>query len=153
VGENESRDGFLTMPEFRAWENVAERKIRQAIADGVFENLPGSGQPISLEEDPFEPADLRMAHRLLRHNGFAPDWIEDQKDLDAAIGILRRNLVRAWARHGEPAETRRRRLLEGFRDQFAELNRRILAFNLKAPSVTVQKPLLEADREIARASE
>ena len=52
------------------WENIAERKIREAMAEGAFDNLEGKGRPLNLEEDPFEDPSLRMAHRLLRNNGF-----------------------------------------------------------------------------------
>jgi hypothetical protein len=40
---------------------------------------------LDLSENPFEgPAQL-MAHRLLRNNGFAPPWIEEGREIDAAI--------------------------------------------------------------------
>src|SRR5262249_26983475 len=117
--------------DLRNWELLAERKIREAFAEGVFQNLPGSGRPISLEEDPFEPADLRMAHRLLKNNGFAPAWIEESKDLDAAIGILRQNLARAWRLRKKPVEAHRGYMRETFRQAFEETNQRILSFNLK----------------------
>jgi len=36
-------------------ETIAERKIRQAMAEGAFENLPGTGQPIADIEEYREP--------------------------------------------------------------------------------------------------
>jgi hypothetical protein len=42
------------------------------MAEGAFDHLEGFGQPLNLEEDPFEDPSLRMAHRLLKNNGFAP---------------------------------------------------------------------------------
>ncbi len=35
-----------------SWEDFAERRIRQAQADGSFDNLPGFGQPIPGIDDP-----------------------------------------------------------------------------------------------------
>ena len=67
------------------WENIAERKIREAMAEGAFENLSGKGKPLDLEENPYEDPSTRMAHRLLRNNGFAPAWVEEAKDLQRAI--------------------------------------------------------------------
>src|SRR5438309_7999450 len=107
------------------WERIAERKIREAMAEGAFENLRGKGRPLDLSEDPYEDPSLRMAHRLLRNNGFAPAWIEEAKDLDHAIESARRDLARAIAAEAP---------LDGFRAQIADINRRILAHNLKTPS-------------------
>src|SRR6266481_1548090 len=113
------------------WENIAERKIREAIAEGAFDNLKGKGEPLDLEEDPYEDPSMRMAHRLLRNNGFAPAWIEEAKDLEHAIEMTRRDLARALARSGTEEQ---QRILDRFRGQIAEINRRILAHNLKTPS-------------------
>ena len=112
---------------------IAERKIQEAMEEGAFENLSGQGQPLPLEDEPFEDPSLRMAHRLLRNNGFAPAWIEEGKDLDAAIARLREDRARE-------------RITEvGFRRQAAELNRRIFAFNLKAPAASVHKRAIDLD--------
>ena len=71
------------------WENIAERKIREAMSEGAFDNLTGKGRPLNLEENPYEDPSLRMAHRLLRNNGFAPAWVEEAKDLAHRSGDVR----------------------------------------------------------------
>jgi len=109
------------------WHFIADRKIREAMDDGVFEHLDGAGEPLDLNENPFEDPGLRMAHRILRNNGFAPAWIEEGRDIDAEIRFLRANLDRFDA-----AEHERRIDL---------LNRRINAHNLKTPVATAQKLL------------
>jgi len=101
------------------WHFIAERKIREAMAEGAFEQLEGEGRPLDLEVNPFEDPSLRMAHRLLRNNGFAPEWIEERKDIERAIQ-------------------------EG-RTPVAELNRRIADYNLKAPEFA-QKLLIPVPR-------
>jgi len=111
-----------------AWRLVAERKIEEAMEEGAFEQLEGKGEPLDLREDPFVDPSLRMAHRILKNNGFAPAWIEESKDIDAEIRRLRyRSTFSA----------------EDFRVRAAALNHRILAFNLKAPSASVHKQPLE----------
>jgi len=97
------------------WHFIAERKIREAMAEGVFEHLDGAGKPLDLAENPFEDPSQRMAHRLLRNNGFAPDWIEEAKEIE-----------RLRARLADLPEPERRREIEA-------LNRRIAVYNLKAP--------------------
>jgi len=87
------------------WEIIAERKIREAMAEGAFDNLEGKGRPLDLSEDHYQDPSLRMAHRLLRNNGFAPAWIEEAKDLDRRSS----GLAGIWS-----APSQRRRLSTGF---------------------------------------
>ena len=123
------------------WESIAERKIREAIEAGAFDNLPCKGQPIELDTDP-DPS-LWMAHHLLRVNGFAPAWIEESKDINAAVDRLRVDLRNARGRSSVIDELRRRAV---------ELNRRILTYNLKSPSAQVHKFPLDMEAEIRAAA-
>lgn len=123
-----------------AWRWIAERKIAEAMADGAFSNLAGAGAPLDLDEDPFEDPSLRMAHRLLKNNGFAPAWIEESKDIDRDLEMLRADLQRT-AGAGDA---------ERFRDRVRTLNRRIASFNLKAPASICHKLPVDLTREIAR---
>src|ERR1700730_7241454 len=116
------------------WESIAERKIREAMAEGAFDNLTGKGRPLNLEENPYEDPSLRMAHRLLRNNGFAPAWVEEAKDLEHAIDAACREL----GAKGSP---------ERFREQIAGINRRILAHNLKTPSALFHILPVDAEAE------
>jgi DnaJ homologue, subfamily C, member 28, conserved domain len=127
------------------WENIAERKIREAMAEGAFDNLKGRGQPLDLEEDPYEDPSMRMAHRLLRNNGFAPAWIEEVKDLEHAIEVTRRDMARALTGRGIEE---RQQILGRFREQVAEINRRILTHNLKTPSTQFHMPPVDVERLI-----
>lgn len=113
------------------WNFIAERRIREAMEEGAFEHLDGKGKPLDLEENPFEDPSLRMAHRLLRNNGFAPEWIEQGKEIEAERDRLRKS--------GESISVDERRLL------IAALNRRILSYNLKAPE-GAQKLLVSQEK-------
>jgi Domain of unknown function (DUF1992). len=42
----------------------AERHILDAQDKGEFDNLPGQGQPLTLEDDSAVPAELRAGYRL-----------------------------------------------------------------------------------------
>src|SRR5581483_10300941 len=104
---------------------IAERKIREAMEEGAFDHLEGAGKPIDFSGNPFEDPSERMAHRLLRNNGFAPAWIEEAKEIEAEerrLGMLEKTAP------------------EEFRRRVDALNRRIFVFNLKAPAVSVQRP-------------
>jgi hypothetical protein len=107
------------------WHFIADRKIEEAMREGAFERLDGAGEPLDLTENPFEDAAQRMAHRLLRNNGFAPAWIEEGKEIDAEMRRLRADVAGC-----DPAEGRRRA---------DRLNRRIAVYNLKVPVPAAQK--------------
>jgi hypothetical protein len=107
------------------WHFIADRKIQEAMEEGAFEHLDGAGKPLDLNENPFEDPALRMAHRILRNNGFAPAWIEEGLEVDAEIRFLKANSDRFDA-----AERNHRVDL---------LNRRIAACNLKTPATCAQK--------------
>ena len=106
------------------WHFIADRKIREAMEEGAFEHLEGAGRPLDLTENPFEDRSMRMAHRLLRNNGFAPPWIEEAREIEAE----RRRL-----------EACPDTASEDFVGRVAALNRRILCYNLKAPVGILQK--------------
>lgn len=140
------------------WESLIDRKIREAMEEGAFDDLSGKGEPMDLTENPFEDPDWRMAHRMLRNAGFAPAWIEERKDIEAEIAAARTTLARVWrvlqkarhTEHSDSAEGRWRNALEDFRAKSAELNRRIETWNLKAPAVGVHRSRIDFDREIER---
>ena len=66
---------------------LAESKIRAAIARGEFDDLPGSGKPLQLEDLSRVPANLRMGYKLLRNAGCLPPELEARKET-ARLGAL-----------------------------------------------------------------
>jgi hypothetical protein len=64
-----------------AFEKIAERKIREAIQNGEFDNLLNSGKPIDLDEDCFIPQELRMAYRVLKNSGCLPPELELRNEI------------------------------------------------------------------------
>ncbi|TCL62301.1 uncharacterized protein DUF1992 [Hydrogenispora ethanolica] len=63
------------------FEILAETRIREAIERGEFDNLPGKGQPLQLEDLSHVPPELRAAYSLLKSSGFLPEEMELQKEL------------------------------------------------------------------------
>jgi hypothetical protein len=64
-----------------AFEKIAERKIREAIQNGEFDNLLNSGKPIDLDEDCLIPQELRMAYRVLKNSGCRPPELEIRNEI------------------------------------------------------------------------
>lgn len=67
----------------------AERHILDAQRKGGFRDLPGTGQPLVLDDDTFVPAELRSGYRLLKNAGCLPPELEHRKDALALTDLLR----------------------------------------------------------------
>ncbi|MBM7619837.1 DnaJ family domain-containing protein [Bacillus haimaensis] len=48
---------------------ITEEKIRKAYEDGEFENLPGLGKPLELEDMSHVPPEMRMAYKIMKNSG------------------------------------------------------------------------------------
>jgi len=75
-------------PNFDWTHAVAERKIQEAMEAGEFDNLPGRGQPLDLDVNPFEPAHLRAVNRLLKNARALPEWLQLEKDIEHEMQLL-----------------------------------------------------------------
>jgi len=69
-------------------EQLAEERIRQAQERGEFNDLPGSGQPLNLDDDAHVPEELRMAWRVLKNAGCLPPELEAEREVENAIELL-----------------------------------------------------------------
>ena len=65
------------------FESIVEQRIREALEQGKFDNLPGHGKPLCIEDDSHIPEDLRLSHKILKNAGCVP------KDLEINIEIRR----------------------------------------------------------------
>ncbi|MFD2445088.1 DnaJ family domain-containing protein [Bacillus sp. CGMCC 1.16607] len=68
---------------------VSDHKIRKAYEDGEFENLPGFGQPLKLEDLSGIPEDLRMAYRLMKNAGFSNEENKIKQEMMTIEGLMR----------------------------------------------------------------
>ena len=67
---------------------IAERRIAEAMERGEFDDLPGSGEPLALHDDPLIPEELRMAYRILKNAGFVPPELEAHKEVRRLEDLL-----------------------------------------------------------------
>lgn len=67
----------------------AERHITDAQRKGEFDNLPGQGQPLALDDDSAVPEELRSGYRLLKNAGCLPPELEQRKEAMALADILK----------------------------------------------------------------
>lgn len=83
----------------------AERHILDAQRQGEFDNLPGSGEPLTLDEDLHVPPELRAGYRLLKNAGCLPPELQQRKE---AVDLV--DLLKTVSRDGPEYEALSRRL-------------------------------------------
>ena len=136
-----------------------EEQIRRAMEEGRFDNLPGQGRQLNLEEDPFEDPDWRLANHVLRNAGFSLPWIESRREIEAEIEAARASLRQARRNYLDDRQQsalssqRWERALLVFQEAIAEINLRISSYNLEVPSLQLQRMTLDANKEIQRILE
>ena len=150
------------------WRIVAERKIQAWIDDGGPDRLPNKGQPIDLADNPFVPADLRMAFRVMKNADVAPDWIEISKEIEAALtrcreagrwfhdGLRRDRIeLRGAAADALPAirermRERAARFADEQRARYRHVNALIERFNVACPVGHLHRQQLDLENQISR---
>lgn len=80
------------------FKKIAEEKIREAMENGVFDNLELKGKPIKLEENPFVPEELRVVYKILQNAGFLPKEIELRKEIHRIEEMLEEEIQDACAK-------------------------------------------------------
>ncbi len=131
-----------------------DEHIRRAMEDGQFDNLPGKGKKLPLDENPHADPEWRQAHRMLHNAGFSLPWIELRQEIERESEAARLALQRAWdhrqsAHKTEPerylASDNWRRAQETFRQAVMQINKKISDYNLQAPSGQLQMRRLDAN--------
>ena len=140
------------------WKSITDEIIQAAIEAWKFSNLPGEGKPLKLDDDTHTPEHLRLAHKLMRDNDIAPDWIIEGQDLEAIRKMLLKTLRRAGRTYRNNqdstyAETDWFRAQRIFIETALRYNRKVLSYNLKVPPGIAHRAPLDTEREIRRALE
>jgi len=70
------------------FQRIAEKRIDQAVREGVFEDLPGAGKPLKLEDESHIPEDLRVAYKVLKNANCVPPEVSLRKEIAKAEDLL-----------------------------------------------------------------
>jgi len=135
---------------------VVENKLKEAFEAGKFDNLPGKGKPLNLNENPHEPEAWRLASKMLKDQGFTLPWISERKEieeaLEKALSLLaqtyrtthRLKKLDVWA------QADWQKAQDTFIETVGKLNKRIRDYNLQVPHPAVQRHLIVAEVELAQ---
>jgi DnaJ family protein C protein 28 len=137
-----------------------EDHIQKAMQEGKFNDLPGKGQPLRLDEDPHEDPDWRLAYHVLRGSGYTLPWIAARQEIEAEITTARQALQTAWswrqeALRGSPppqpyeqVEAVWQHAVATFGEKVERINKLIFDYNLQAPLERFQLLKLSIEQEI-----
>lgn len=113
--------------------NIVERRIWQSMEEGQFENLPGKGRPLDLDSNPHaDPAEDTL-YRILSKNGFAPEWVELNKDIRLQITDWRKALRNVWARRSTDGGVKWKEESTKLQERLHDINNKVFRYNLIAP--------------------
>jgi len=62
-------------------QSIAEERIQKAMEEGGFDNLPGKGKPLRLDDDSGIPEDLRLTYKILKNANCLPPEMELRKEI------------------------------------------------------------------------
>ena len=70
------------------FEKLIEQRINDAKQKGAFDNLPGTGKPLDLEENCNIHEDLRLAYKILKNADCIPPELEVRKEIKKTEDLL-----------------------------------------------------------------
>ena len=139
-----------------------EELLRKAMEEGKFDNLPGKGKPIHMDDaNPHADPDWDLAFGILKDAGYSLPWIETLRDIETDIESARKDLSLAWdVCRDSYAQTQPRnywsesweRSQQAFRDKLTAINKRIRDYNLEVPNPRFQRPVLNFEAEIRKVT-
>ncbi len=161
---NEPKDASQGSKEKQRLDLIEER-IREAMERGEFDNLTGKGRPLRFERNPYA-GDWELAYHVMKNAGYAPEWIERDKEVRQELEELRAMLTShlAWHRealaglasgrdpvaHQAELARAREQVIARYRERAAALNRKIDVLNLMVPTPRLQRPRILIEEEIRR---
>jgi len=137
----------------RRFEDFVGQQIREAMERGEFDNLPGAGKPLRLDEDVYA-GDRALAYHLLKSNGYAPNEIELAKEIRVEyeragerLAGVRRQRQTLLSRRVPPFASEKRafnaalaKAAADYEKTLRDLNRKILTLNLTTPAPFHRSP-------------
>ena len=137
-----------------------DEQIQEAQARGEFDNLPGCGKPLHLDDNSFT-GDKGMAYSLLKQNGYAPPEVELAKEIRTEFAKAQQKLEKLRyqrkslsSRRIPPFRSEKRAFNQAvqnaaneYNQLLHELNRKILKLNVITPSL-MHMPMFDTEQII-----
>ncbi|KAK4873865.1 hypothetical protein RN001_013225 [Aquatica leii] len=136
------------------FERLVEDSIQEAISNGKFDNLSGTGKPLpeTKTKNPYVDFVTHKLNQILIDNGFKPEWINLQKEIKGDVETIRKTLIIQRTNFSpcplnEKEYDAWRSLVEKYKDLTAQVNKKILKYNLLVPILERQMVLVNLEKE------
>jgi len=142
------------------WADLVDDQIRAAQERGDFNNLPGVGKPLNLDENPYA-GDRALAFHLLKQNDLLPRELDIGQEVDSELAGAEKVLAelrrqRDWLLNQRgPGRERARKAYARLREEYAaryeaalrQARSKMLTLNIIAPS-TMHRPLIDVETQM-----
>lgn len=135
------------------FDRVVEDLIQESMSKGDFNNLQGIGKPLSnaQSQNPYVDFTQHKINKILLDNGFTPEWITLQKEINSDINELKQILTDKRSHFSElplsEAEvTEWENVIQGEGSRLIEINRKIDKYNLLVPILNQQMCRVEINK-------
>lgn len=144
------------------WHDLMEDIFEDGRQRGLFDDLPGKGRPLDLQQNVFEGSGS-LANQLMRDNDLRPAWLGIRSDVEAKIVALRADVRRTWQRYDlawqQAAHQSHRASLalgwdsacQAWETQIAEINKAVDNYNIRRPAQQLELFKLRLADELTRA--
>ncbi|EDW36957.1 GL25975 [Drosophila persimilis] len=138
-------------------DRVVEDLIQEAMSKGDFNNLNGSGKPLSSaqSQNPYLDFTTHKLNKIMLDNGFTPEWITLGKEIrDARMQLLKtvrkeRVYYGDWPLQNAEEQAAWLRFTQDHEEEVQELNKMIDKYNLIVPILKNQFFRYRLDRVAA----
>ncbi|EEB17127.1 J domain-containing protein C21orf55, putative [Pediculus humanus corporis] len=135
-------------------ERLVEDLIQESMAKGHFDNLKGQGKPLSSTSsyNPYVDFVTHKLNEILIENGFAPEWINLNKEITDEINSIKNTLIKERKNLGPyplnyKEEFKWKEIINNLQTWVKNLNQKINKFNLVVPILTKQKLYFNLEKE------
>lgn len=140
-----------------SWDQIVESRIQDAITEGVFDGLPGAGEPLVERPEESLAGANWVGNKILRDAGALPEWlviareIERESEALAAMEARHAQLIAAAVTGGWPLYAPRIAELEAkFEAAARALRRKQDQWNYDAPAMSLERPAIWVEERVER---
>ncbi|MEP7215330.1 MAG: DUF1992 domain-containing protein [Anaerolineaceae bacterium] len=141
-----------------SFEKVIESAIQEAIAEGMFDNLPGAGKPLPFNDQELMAGENWLGYKVLLNGGMVPGWLDLGHQIESDLQKLRQlesqhqSLIDLAVSTGDWERNRIAlgHALKRYEDHARSVRRKQDNYNLSAPGMRTERPAIWVEHHLER---
>ena len=139
-------------------DRLVEDLIAESMSNGEFDNLAGAGKPLPnrVDYNPFTDFTTHKINQIMVETGFAPEWVQLQKDIREMKEKIRAEMKKVRQNLGpSPLTKEKHEVWISFcerlkNDEVRTINKMIEKFNLIVPNMNNQMFLYKFETDVEK---